>query len=109
MVAHPLLRGLERWSRLSHDCEFLANHAHLSGFALVEAAMEFLNLRSHPSRRCSGATDWSMPTTATGWKAWPRAEDMDGSLRLLAQGRETLALVPSRPPLVADQSWQRAA
>ena len=44
-VARPLLRGLGRWSRLSHAYEFLASHAHLSGFALVEAAMEFLNLR----------------------------------------------------------------
>lgn len=39
VVARPLLRGLGRWSRLSHACEFLASHAHLSGFALVEAAM----------------------------------------------------------------------
>ena len=44
MVARPLLRGLGRWSRLSHAYEFLASHAHLSGFPLVEAAMEFLNL-----------------------------------------------------------------
>ncbi|MGH8062445.1 MAG: GNAT family N-acyltransferase [Pseudoxanthomonas sp.] len=44
-VARPLLRGLGRWSRLAHVYEFIDSHAHLSGFPLVEAAMEFLNLR----------------------------------------------------------------
>jgi putative hemolysin len=44
-VARPLLRGLGRWSRLSDAFDFLASHSHLSGFPLVEAAMEFLNLR----------------------------------------------------------------
>lgn len=45
VVARPLLRGLGRWSRLSHVYDFLASHGHLSGLPLVEAAMEFLNLR----------------------------------------------------------------
>ncbi|HEY5972335.1 MAG TPA: GNAT family N-acyltransferase [Pseudoxanthomonas sp.] len=44
-VARPLLRGLGRWSRLADVYEFLDGHAHLSGFALVEAAMQHLNLR----------------------------------------------------------------
>lgn len=44
-VARPLLRGLGRWSRLAHVYEFIDSHAHLSGFQLVEAAMEFFSLR----------------------------------------------------------------
>ena len=44
-VARPLLRGLGRWSRLAQVYEFLDDHAHLSGFALVEAAMQRLDLR----------------------------------------------------------------
>ena len=44
-VARPLLRGLAQWSRLEHVYGFLDSHAHLTGFALIEAALEFLNLR----------------------------------------------------------------
>ncbi len=45
VVARPLLRGLAQWSRLEHVYGFLDSHAHLGGFALIEAALEFLNLR----------------------------------------------------------------
>jgi putative hemolysin len=45
VVARPLLRGLGRWSGLDHVFDFLANHAHASGFDLIEAAMAYLNLR----------------------------------------------------------------
>ena len=44
-VARPLLRGLAQWSRLEHVYGFLDSHAHLSGFALIEAGLDFLNLR----------------------------------------------------------------
>ena len=44
-VARPLLRGLAQWSRLEHVYGFLDSHAHLTGFALIEAALGFLNLR----------------------------------------------------------------
>ncbi|MET0755044.1 MAG: lysophospholipid acyltransferase family protein [Pseudoxanthomonas sp.] len=44
LVARPLLRGLAQWSRLEHVYGFLDAHAHLAGFALIEAALEFLNL-----------------------------------------------------------------
>ena len=45
LVSRPLLRGLAHWSRLEHVYGFLERHAHLSGFALVQAAMQFLGLR----------------------------------------------------------------
>lgn len=45
MVARTLLRGLAQWSRLQHVYGFLESQAHLSGFALIGAALEFLNLR----------------------------------------------------------------
>ena len=45
LVSRPLLRGLAHWSRLEHVYGFLEGHAHLSGFALVEAALRFLGLR----------------------------------------------------------------
>ncbi len=45
VVARPLLRGLAQWSRLEHVYGFLESHAHLTGFALIEAGLEFLNLR----------------------------------------------------------------
>lgn len=44
-VARPLLRGLTQWSRLEHVYGFLDSHAHLTGFALIEAGLDFLNLR----------------------------------------------------------------
>ena len=44
-VARPLLRGLAQWSRLEHVYGFLDSHAHLDGFALIEAGLDFLNLR----------------------------------------------------------------
>ena len=44
-VARPLLRGLAQWSRLEHVYGFLDSHAHLTSFALIEAALGFLNLR----------------------------------------------------------------
>lgn len=44
-VVRPLLRGLAQWSRLEHAYGFLDSHAHLTGFALIEAALGFLNLR----------------------------------------------------------------
>jgi putative hemolysin len=44
-VARPLLRGLAQWSRLEHVYGFLDSHAHLTGFALIEAGLDFLNLR----------------------------------------------------------------
>ena len=44
MVTRPLLRGFARWSRLRHVHGFLEQQAHLRGFALVEAAMQFLGL-----------------------------------------------------------------
>jgi len=44
-VVRPLLRGLAQWSRLEHVYGFLESHAHLTGFALIEAALGFLNLR----------------------------------------------------------------
>ena len=47
VVARPLLRGLAHGRGWSHVYEFLASHAHLSGFALVEAAMEFLEPALH--------------------------------------------------------------
>ena len=45
IIARPLLRHLAHWSRLEHVYGFLERHAHLSGFALVEAALQFLGLR----------------------------------------------------------------
>lgn len=45
VVARPLLRGLAQWSRLEHVYGFLDSHAHLTGFALIEAGLDFLNLR----------------------------------------------------------------
>ncbi|MGH8028174.1 MAG: lysophospholipid acyltransferase family protein, partial [Pseudoxanthomonas sp.] len=45
MIARPLLRGLAQWSRLQHVYGFLESHAHLTGFALIAAGLEFLNLR----------------------------------------------------------------
>ncbi|MFC4727668.1 lysophospholipid acyltransferase family protein [Coralloluteibacterium thermophilus] len=41
-VARPLLRTLGRWSRFDALDAFLATSTHLSGFAFVEAALEFL-------------------------------------------------------------------
>ncbi len=43
-LAAPLLRGLGRWSRVHELQAFLEANAHLSGFALVEAALPFLRL-----------------------------------------------------------------
>ncbi|HYM87165.1 MAG TPA: 1-acyl-sn-glycerol-3-phosphate acyltransferase, partial [Pseudoxanthomonas sp.] len=45
VLAKPLLRSLGRWSGLDHVFEFLASHADASGFALIDAAMDYLNLR----------------------------------------------------------------
>lgn len=45
VVVRPLLRGLAQWSRLQHLYGFLESHAHLTGFALIGAGLEFLNLR----------------------------------------------------------------
>ena len=44
-IAKPLLSSLGRWSRLRDVDAFLAKNAHLQGLALVEAAMEHLDVR----------------------------------------------------------------
>jgi putative hemolysin len=44
-IAKPLLSRLGRWSRLRDVDAFLAKNAHLQGLALVEAAMEHLDVR----------------------------------------------------------------
>jgi putative hemolysin len=44
-VARPLVRALERVSRLDDVNAFLRDHAHLSGFAFVEAALARLDCR----------------------------------------------------------------
>ncbi len=41
-IARPLLRTVERWSRLEAIGAFLARHGHLSGFAFVSAALAYL-------------------------------------------------------------------
>ncbi len=43
--AKPLLRSLDRWSRLRDVDAFLAGNAHLQGLALVEASMQHLDVR----------------------------------------------------------------
>ena len=44
-IAKPLLRTIERWSRLDAIDAFLAANASLRGFAFVEAALQFLQAR----------------------------------------------------------------
>ena len=44
-VARPLLGAWSRWSRLGEINGFLARHAHLRGFAFVEAALDHLGAR----------------------------------------------------------------
>ncbi len=44
-IARPLLRGIERWSRLDVIDAFLAANRHVRGFAFVAAALEFLGAR----------------------------------------------------------------
>lgn len=44
-LAVPLLHGLARWSGLDGIDAFCAEHAHLRGFAFVEASMRWLELR----------------------------------------------------------------
>lgn len=44
-IARPLLRTVERWSRLDAIDEFLTGHGHLRGFAFVAAALGFLQAR----------------------------------------------------------------
>lgn len=44
-IARPLLRGIERWSRLDVVDGFIKANRHLSGFAFVSAALEFLGAR----------------------------------------------------------------
>ncbi len=44
-LTRPLLRGLGRWSKLDAAYGFLAAHAHLRGFAFLDAALDFLDLR----------------------------------------------------------------
>lgn len=44
-IARPLLRGIERWSRLDVVDGFIRANRHLRGFAFVSAALEFLGAR----------------------------------------------------------------
>ena len=44
-IARPLLRGIERWSRLDVVDGFIKANRHLRGFAFVSAALEFLGAR----------------------------------------------------------------
>ncbi|QDA57864.1 hypothetical protein FHQ07_11370 [Thermomonas aquatica] len=44
-IARPLLRGIERWSRLDVIDAFLAANRHVRGFAFVAAALQFLGAR----------------------------------------------------------------
>ena len=44
-IARPLLRGIERWSRLDVIDAFLAANRHVRGFASVAAALQFLDTR----------------------------------------------------------------
>ena len=44
-IARPLLRGIERWSRLDVIDGFIKANRHLRGFAFVSAALEFLGAR----------------------------------------------------------------
>ena len=44
-LARPLLRGIERWSRLDVIDGFLKANRHVRGFAFVSAALEFLGAR----------------------------------------------------------------
>jgi len=44
-VTRPLLRGVEKLSRLPEINAFLETHGHLPGLAFVEAALEFLGCR----------------------------------------------------------------
>ena len=44
-IARPLLRRIERWSRLDVIDAFLAANGHVRGFAFVAAALQFLDTR----------------------------------------------------------------
>ena len=44
-IARPLLRRIERWSRLDVIDAFLAANRHVRGFAFVAAALQFLDTR----------------------------------------------------------------
>jgi putative hemolysin len=44
-IARPLLRGIERWSRLDVVDAFIRTNRDLRGFAFVSAALEFLGAR----------------------------------------------------------------
>jgi putative hemolysin len=44
-ISRPLLRGFGRFSRLDEAGDFLAAHAHLTGFAFVDAALAHLRVR----------------------------------------------------------------
>jgi putative hemolysin len=44
-IARPLLRGIERWSRLDVVDGFIMANRHLRGFAFVSAALAFLGAR----------------------------------------------------------------
>lgn len=44
-IAGPLLRSFCRFSKLNEASDFLREHAHLNGFAFVEAALGFLGVR----------------------------------------------------------------
>lgn len=44
-IARPLLRGIERWSRLDVVDGFIRANRHLRGFAFVSASLEFLGAR----------------------------------------------------------------
>ena len=44
-IARPVLRRIERWSRLDVIDAFLAANRHVRGFAFVAAALRFLDTR----------------------------------------------------------------